>query len=62
MTTLETIKAHGEQVIDMLKRGESLSANDRAALKIYNQLYAKKAGNAGMRNGSKNIQKSPKYI
>lgn len=57
MTTIEKINMDGASVIDKLKRGEALTADDKVVLKIYNQLNGKKAANAGKRNGSKNIQK-----
>lgn len=58
MSTLEIIKTHGEEIIFKIKSGGIPTKEEQKVLKIYNGLYAKKAGNAGKRNASKTQQVS----
>jgi hypothetical protein len=53
MITLDKIKMDGEAIIDKIKAGQALTTEDQSILKIYNSLYAKKAGNAGKRKQQK---------
>ena len=49
METLEKIKMDGAGFIDKLRRGETLTEDEKYVVKIYNSLYAGKAGNAEKR-------------
>ena len=58
MTTIEKIKMDGVEIIEKLKRNETISDNEREILKIYNSLYAKKSPLSGKRIVKEKKQKA----